>query len=213
MVLYWILLPIVWVLVHIVWRIKVVGKENLIHDRPYVIAANHISDLDPVYILVSLFQFKRLRILAKQELFRNPIFGWFLGCMGAVPIDRGKGDVDTLNNVIEDCKQQGRGVLIFPEGTRSKDGGLGNLKSGAFIIAGQAQADMIPCRIIYDTPDHRMHLFCRIRICYGPAIPAEEMQIEDPRRSVATLRVLKKRLKDALEALYEENRFDKGTSD
>lgn len=206
MILYWILLPIVWVLLHLFWRIQVIGREYLVKDRPCVIASNHLSDLDPVFILAMVFSWKRYRILAKQELFRNPLIGWFLSCMGAVAIDRGKGDLNTVNQVTEECRA-GSGVLIFPEGTRSKDGKLGQLKSGAFVIAGQAGADMIPCRIIYDTPNGRMRPFCRIRICFGPHIPAEEMAITDPRHQVHELRMLRNRLRDALEALYDEHHF------
>ena len=179
MLLYWILLPIVWVLAHILWRFEVIGRENLktVRDgRAYVIAPNHIANLDPVLIAITIFDWKRLRILAKEELFKNPLIGWFLSCMGAVPIDRGKGDMDTVNKVTDECKN-GTPILIFPEGTRSKTGELLTLKSGAFLIAGNADADMVPCRIIYDTPDKRMHMFCRIRICFGTPIPAEELSL------------------------------------
>ena len=75
MLLYWILLPIVWVLAHIVFRIQVIGRENLkaVRDgRAYVIAPNHIANLDPVLIAITIFDWKRLRILAKEELFKNP---------------------------------------------------------------------------------------------------------------------------------------------
>ena len=206
MLLYWILLPIVWPLLHILWRIEVVGKENIPRGHAHVIASNHLSDLDPVYILEAVFSWKRYTILAKQELFKNPLIGWFLSCMGAVPIDRGKGDMGTVNKVTDECKN-GTPILIFPEGTRSKTGELLTLKSGAFLIAGNADADRVPCRIIYDTPDKRMHMFCRIRICFGTLIPAEEMKVEDPRRSVPKLRALRTRLKTELERLYEENHF------
>ena len=108
MLLYWILLPIVWPLLHILWRIEVVGKENIPRGRAHVIASNHLSDLDPVYILEAVFSWKRYTILAKQELFKNPLIGWFLSCMGAVPIDRGKGDMDTVNKVTDECKKQDR---------------------------------------------------------------------------------------------------------
>lgn len=73
MLLYWILLPIVWVLAHIVFRIQVIGRENLkaVRDgRAYVIAPNHIANLDPVLIAITIFDWKRLRILAKEELFK-----------------------------------------------------------------------------------------------------------------------------------------------
>lgn len=209
MLLYWLLLPIIWVLVHLIWRVEVIGKENLraVRDgRPLVIASNHIANLDPVFIAITVFDWGRLQIPAKLELFRNPLAGWFLRCMGAISIERGKGDTTTLDRMTEKCSK-GRGVLIFPEGTRTKDGKLGVLKSGAFVIASSAGADLLPCRILYDTPDGRMRLFCRMRICFGPAIPAAELVIADPSRKVAALRGMKKRLQKELELLLEQNAF------
>lgn len=210
MLLYWILLPTIWVLSRLIWRFEIIGREHLkaVRDgRPFVIAANHIANLDPVFIALTVFDWKRLNILAKEELFRNPLAGWFLRCMGAVSIERGKGDTTTLDRVTDACRK-GRGVLIFPEGTRTKTGELGMLKSGAFVIAAAAGADMLPCRIIYGTKDGRFHLFCRIRICFGPAIPAAELQITDPKRRIAALRAMKNRLKGELEALLAQNKFE-----
>ena len=209
MLLYWILLPIVWVLAHILWRFEVIGREHLksVQDgRPYVIAANHIANLDPVFILIEVFSWRRLHIPAKEELFKNPLAGWFLHCMGAVSIDRGKGDTVTLERLTEDCKN-GTGVLIFPEGTRTKTGKLGVLKSGAFVIAGAAGADMVPCRIIYGSKDGKMHLFCKIRIVFGEPIPAAELQVTDTTHKIAALRRMKNRLRDDLEQLLVENAF------
>ena len=208
MVLYWIILPIVWVLIHILWRIEVVGLDKVPRDRAVVLAPNHISDLDPVFVLGMILDFSRYRILAKKELFKNPFIDWFLGCLGAVPIDRGKGDTETIDRVIAECKQ-GTKVLVFPEGTRSKDGRLGKLKSGAFVIAAKAGADILPCRIIYDTPDARMHLFCRIRICFGELIPAGEAKPDDPRHEVRQLRALRTQVTAQLEELYAQHHFDR----
>lgn len=208
MVLYWIILPIVWVLIHILWRIEVVGLDKVPRDRAVVLAPNHISDFDPVFVLGMILDFSRYRILAKKELFKNPLIGWFLGCLGAVPIDRGKGDTETIDRVIAECKR-GTKVLVFPEGTRSKDGRLGKLKSGAFVIAAKAGADILPCRIIYDTPDARMHLFCRIRICFGELIPAGEAKPDDPRHEVRQLRALRTQVTAQLEELYAQHHFDR----
>lgn len=214
MLVYYIVLTLVWVLIHILWRIEVVDMKRVPRDRPIVLAANHISDLDPVFILGMIYDFHRYRILAKKELFENPFFGWFLGCLGAVPIDRGAGDTETVDRVIAECKA-GTSVLIFPEGTRSKDGKLGKLKSGAFVIAGQAGANLLPCRIIYDTPDHRMHLFCRIRICFGEEIPVDEVAAagDDLRKQARAVRNLRKQLTTALEALYAANAFTPALKD
>ena len=208
MVLYWIILPIVWVLIHILWRIEVVGLDKVPRDRAVVLAPNHISDFDPVFVLGMILDFSRYRILAKKELFKNPFIGWFLGCLGAVPIDRGKGDTETIDRVIAECKR-GTKVLVFPEGTRNKDGRLGKLKSGAFVIAAKAGADILPCRIIYDTPDARMHLFCRIRICFGELIPAGEAKPDDPRHEVRQLRALRTQVTAQLEELYAQHHFDR----
>ena len=206
MLLYWILLPIVWPLLHILWRIEVVGKENIPHGRAHVIASNHLSDLDPVYILEAVFSWKRYTILAKQELFKNPLAGWFLRCMGAVSIERGKGDTTTVEKLTNECKN-GTGIMIFPEGTRTKTGKLGVIKSGAFVIAAAAGADMLPVRIIYGTKDGRLHLFCKLRIVFGEPIPAADLQIRDQSHKMAELRRMKNRLRDELEQLLADNAF------
>ena len=209
MLLYWILLPIVWVLAHIIWRFEVIGRENLkaVRDgRAYVIAPNHIANLDPVFIAITVFDWKRLRILAKEELFKNPLAGWFLRCMGAVAIERGKGDTTIVVKLTNECKN-GTGIMVFPEGTRTKTGKLGMIKSGAFVIAAAAGADMLPVRIIYGTKDGKMHLFCKIRIVFGEAIPAEDLQIKDQSHKMAELRRMKNRLRDELEQLLADNAF------
>lgn len=213
MILYYILRPIIWVLEHILFRIEVTGREHLApyqkKDSPgYVVACNHLCDLDPVFIIEAIWPRRQMRILAKQELFKSPLVGWFLGCMGAVAVDRGKGDLSTVNRVTQACRD-GRGLLVFPEGTRSKTGKLGLLKSGAFVVASQAGVDMVPCRIIYDTPSGHIKLFCRMRICFAAPIPASELTIEDPKRSVASLRRMKNRLKAELETLYDAHHFDR----
>ena len=200
MLLYWILLPIVWVLAHILFRFEVIGRENLkaVRDgRAYVIAPNHIANLDPVLIAITIFDWKRLRILAKEELFKNPLAGWFLRCMGAVSIERGKGDTTTVEKLTNECKN-GTGIMIFPEGTRTKTGKLGVIKSGAFVIAAAAGADMLPVRIIYGTKDGRLHLFCKLRIVFGEPIPAADLQIRDQSHKMAELRRMKNRLRDEL---------------
>ena len=97
--------------------------------------------------------------------------------------------------------------MIFPEGTRTKTGKLGVLKSGAFVIAGAAGADMVPCRIIYGSKDGKMHLFCKIRIVFGEPIPAAELQVTDASHKIAALRRMKNRLRDDLEQLLAENAF------
>ena len=126
--------------------------------------------------------------------------------MGAVSIERGKGDTTTVEKLTNECKN-GTGIMIFPEGTRTKTGKLGVIKSGAFVIAAAAGADMLPVRIIYGTKDGRLHLFCKVRIVFGEPIPAAALQIRDQSHKMAELRRMKNRLRDELEQLLADNAF------
>lgn len=206
--LYYILVPLAWVLAHIVFRPQVIGRENLIKGRGFILAPNHRSALDPVFIVLSdgYFWLHKMRIFAKKELFQGkPLLAWFLRQMGAVSVKNGRDDLSTLDNTIRECRT-GRGLLLFPEGTRSKDGRLLPPKSGAFVVADQAAVDMIPCRILYDTPDGRLKLFCRIRICFGKPISAGQLALGE-KRNMVKLRENKKMLTAAWEEMGREYAF------
>lgn len=205
--LYYILLPLAWLAWHIGFRIQVVGRENLIRDRGFILAPNHISAIDPVFVIVARFWGKKMLVFAKRELFEiNGFLTWFFRKMGAVAVRGAAHDEKTvMDQTIAQCRG-GRGLLIFPEGTRTKDGSVGILKSGAFVVAAAAGVDMIPCRIIYDTPDGRMHLFCRVRVVFGPAIPAEQLALGE-KRDMKKLRAAKQLLALRWEELYRQNRF------
>lgn len=208
--LYYILVPLAWVLAHIVFRPQVIGRENLIKGRGFILAPNHRSALDPVFIVLSdgYFWLHKMRIFAKKELFQGkPLLAWFLRQMGAVSVKNGRDDLSTLDNTIQECRT-GRGLLLFPEGTRSKDGRLLPPKSGAFVVADQAAVDMIPCRILYDTPDGRLKLFCRIRICFGKPISAEQLALGE-KRNMVKLRENKKMLTAAWEEMGREYAFSR----
>ena len=195
-----------WLIWHLVFRIRVVGKENLPRDgRGFVLAPNHISAIDPVFVVIARFWGKRLLIMAKEEILQvNPVFTWMFRHVGVVGIERGRGDVNVVDELIGDV-QKGQGLLIFPEGTRSKTGQVGKVKSGAFVIASAAGVPMVPCRIIYEPG--RMKVFCRVRVCFGTPIPAEELYLGET-KSASALRRNKALLTDAWQRLYDENKFD-----
>lgn len=204
--IYWVLVTGAWVLWHLAFRIKVIGRENLIQEGAFVLAPNHIAAIDPVFVVIARFWGPKMQIMAKEELFENPILAFLFRQVGCVAVARGKGDTEMLTGIIEESKK-GRGLLIFAEGTRSKTGWPGRIKSGAFVVADQAHAPIIPCRIIYCTKDNRMHLFCKVLVCFGEPIPADTLALGE-KRSGAKLRKNKKLLSDAWEALYQENKPD-----
>lgn len=202
---YLIIVPLAWLVWHLVFAIKVVGRENLPRDgRGFVLAPNHISAIDPVFVIIARFWGRRMLVMAKDELMHvNPLLTWFFRQVGVFGVERGRGDTAAIEGAIRQVKG-GRGLLIFPEGTRSKTGAPGKLKSGAFVVASNAGVDMVPCRIIYS--HGRMRLFSRVRVCFGAPIPAQTLDLGES-RSAAKLRQNKQLLLDAWEELYQQNKF------
>ena len=89
---YCIIVPLAWLVWHIAFRIHVVGREHLIQGRGFVLAPNHISAIDPVFVVLARFWGRRMIVLGKEELFEvNPFVTWFLRHVGVVPVHRGKG--------------------------------------------------------------------------------------------------------------------------
>ena len=201
MVLYYILLPFAWLLWHLGFRIRVDGCENLkkVQTKGYILAPTHVSAIAPVLIAVSRWG-GRMVIFAKKELFEiNAFLSWFFRCAGAVCVRGTKEEVAVIDRTVEACKN-GRTLLIFPEGTREKEGKLLPPKSGLFVIAAGAGVDVVPCRILYDTPDGKMHLFCKVRVIYGEPMPAAQFAMEG-RHDTKKLRANKQALLDAWEKM------------
>lgn len=202
MVLYYILFPLAWLVFHIGFRVECVGRENLkkVKTGGCVLAPNHVSAIDPVFVVITRFWGKRMVVFAKKELFEiNALLTWFFRCMGALCVRGTRDELETIDKTVEVCKNGGT-LLIFPEGTREKEGKLLPPKSGLFVIAAQAAVDVVPVRILYDTPDGKMRLFCKVKVIYGEPMPAAQFAMES-RRDLKTLRANKQALLDAWEKL------------
>ena len=202
MVLYYILLPLAWIVFHIGFRVECIGRENLkkVRTSGCIIAPNHVSAIDPVFVVITRFWGKRMVVFAKKELFEiNALLTWFFRCMGALCVRGTRDELETIDKTLDVCKNGGT-LLIFPEGTREKEGKLLPPKSGLFVIAAQAAVDVVPVRILYDTPDGKMRLFCKVKVIYGEPMPAAQFAMES-RRDLKTLRANKQALLDAWEKL------------
>lgn len=194
MVLYYILLPLAWLVFHIGFRVECVGRENLkkVQTGGCILAPNHVSAIDPVFVVITRFWGKRMVVFAKKELFEiNALLTWFFRCMGALCVRGTRDELETIDKTVEVCKNGGT-LLIFPEGTREKEGKLLPPKSGLFVIAAQAAVDVVPVRILYDTPDGKMRLFCKVKVIYGEPMPAAQFAMES-RRDLKTLRATNRR--------------------
>ena len=202
MVLYYILLPLAWLVFHIGFRVHTVGRENLrkVQTKGCIIAPNHVSAIDPVFVVISRFWGRRMLVFAKKELFEiNALLTWFFRCCGARCVRGTKEELEIIDRTVEACRA-GETLLIFPEGTREKEGRLLPPKSGLFVIAAQAGVDVVPVRIRYDTPDGKMRLFCRVNVIYGEPMPAAQFAMES-RRDMKVLRANTRALLDAWEQL------------
>lgn len=205
MVLYYILLPLAWIVFHIGFRVECIGRENLkkVRTSGCIIAPNHVSAIDPVFVVITRFWGRRMVVFAKKELFEiNVLLTWFFRWMGALCVRGTREELDVIDQTVEACRNGGT-LLIFPEGTREKEEKLLQPKSGLFVIAAQAAVDVVPVRILYDTPDGRMKLFCKVKVVYGEPMPAAQFAMES-RRDLKTLRANKQALLDAWEELGQQ---------
>ena len=203
--LYAFLLGAVSVLFRILFSYRVEGRENLTvyksNGRPFVICANHLHIFDPVFIAMAWGAGRKLSIMGKAELFKNPFFAWVFTKVGVFPVDRGKGDTAVIDKAVSDVKD-GHGMLIFPEGTRGNSDVMLRFKSGAFMVAAQTGADIIPVRVIYPTATRKLRFFGPVVIKIGPAVPSEEMNMTGGSRRA--LRAAKATVRDKIDDLLSE---------
>lgn len=128
-------------------RLRIAGKDKIPVERPFIMVANHCSNLDPV-VLGAAFP-DRLRYLAKVELFEGSrLFAWLIRTLGAIPVSRDSslsagGALRTFLQLLEG----GESVLLFPEGARSLDGRLKDLEGGVALLAVRTGVPIVPVYI------------------------------------------------------------------
>ena len=194
----------VWGVYKLFYNFHIEGIENIPQDRPLVMASNHRSYADPVILTMPM---KRpVTYMAKEELFKNRLFGWFITKLGAFPVKRGAGDMQVIDDSIA-ILNSGRNLVIFPEGTRSKDGKVGKGKTGVALIAAKSGADVIPCGIIFE--GEKLKFRSKLTLRFGKVIPAEEIAVEDA--SPKALKGVKKRIMEAITELVEGPAEEKET--
>ena len=183
------------------WDFVVEGEPPAdIRETPYVVVANHESTADP--FLLSWLPWD-MRWVAKEELFKPPVTGWAFRFGGDIPLRRGQGE--SVRQMLDECSRAmdaGISIMIFPEGTRSKDGSLLPFKTGAFSLAIRKRAKILPIAVA-GTRQMRPKgslWFGRARACakiLGP-ISSDDYAAEDAASLAEVVRV---RMSDALAEL------------
>lgn len=173
--LIWLIYPFI----KMFYGVEVHGLENVPKDGRYIICSNHSSNIDSI-LLVLTFK-KKIFFMAKQELFKNKLFGWVLKKIGAFPVNRGTKDtsaLDTSREILEKNKPLG----IFIEGTRSADGEFLRPKAGAILIAYDSKATILPV-CITNKNKGPVKIFNKTSIDIGQPIEWDELSIKNKKSS------------------------------
>lgn len=168
------------------------GVENVPKDGGNIFASNHRSYGDPVFI--ALMTRVPISYMAKEELFKqNIFFTALIKAWGAFPVTRGTGDTSAVDTSIEKL-ESGRNLVIFPEGTRSKDGKVGKGKTGVALIAAVAQTNVIPVGINFE--GEKLGFRKKVTVRYGKPIDPKELGVTDA--SPKNLKKIKKEIMDSI---------------
>ena len=160
--------------------IQVQGQEKVPATGPIILAPNHLSYIDPP--AVAAVSPRRLCFMAKEELFKVPIFGRFIHSMGAFPVQRGANDVQAIRKAKEILQNQ-KALLLFPEGKRGDGKALLPISPGIAVLAKRTKAKIVPVGII---GTHLMlpknaKKFCRtkIQVIFGQPFTYDEVATGD----------------------------------
>ena len=186
---FYLLYAVIWPFFNLFRPIKAVGREN-IPDGPVVICPNHSSLGDPFFVAFA-FGRRPMRAMAKIEVMRIPFVGWILGKAGVFGVDRDKADMKAVKTALKALKD-GNKLLLFPEGTRVKEGESVEPKSGAVYLAVRKQVPLVPIYV-----PRNKKLFRPVRVRVGEAyIPTADRN--------ADMTALTHELMERIEALGTE---------
>ena len=146
------------------FRVQVTGVENIPDQGAVVLASNHLSLVDPP--LIGSFANRRVRFMAKEELFGYPVFGTIIKELGAFPVRRGSADRRAIQTALA-ILDEGGIMAIFPEGTRSRSGEVGKALPGALMLAAKSGAAIVPVAVTGTNELSSHKWFPRFSITYG----------------------------------------------
>lgn len=166
------------------FRLRARGRENLPALGGYVLACNHISNLDPWPVGLPLYPRRWLRFMAKAELYWWPAT-YVLDGAGAFPVHRGLADVEAIETAVQ-LARDGHVVVMFPEGTRREKGLVkrhqARPRSGAARIALEAGVPLVPCAV---AGTDRLSRLGPLRVAYGAPLEIDDLRASDDLRSAS----------------------------
>ena len=194
--LYNLIYRIAYPLVRSFFGFRVTGVESFPLTGGVIVAVNHCAMADPVMVCVACP--RQLGFLAKIELFKNPLFGWLMRHLGAIPLNRGATDTGALRAAVQ-VLEAGRPLLLFPEGTRSKTGRIRKGKRGAGVLALNCGVPVLPAHLS-GTFHWIRHLFQRrVTLRFGTPFAASDYRQRGLSDRELTIRILQ----DTMERIKE----------
>lgn len=188
----------------IAYRVRRHGREHVPERGPIIYVANHQSHFDPpiVGVLVTDRPFSGM---ARATLFKSKFLSWAMRGIGVISLDQSKPDAGAMKAAIGEL-DAGRCVLIFPEGTRTRDGTLSEFQRGAMLLIKRSGAQVVPVAIegafdIWPIGKKKPRLTGRIGVKAAPAIAAEDLLKDGPDAGL-------ERLKRAIETMRLELRTE-----
>lgn len=123
---------------------KVIGRGNIPPKGAFILVSNHVSYLDPILLGTSVY--RSLNYMARDTLFKRRCFGWIMRHLNSFPVKRGKGDLNAIKQSLK-ILESDRPLVIFPEGTRSKDRRMKTAKPGVGFIVAKSGVPVIPAYV------------------------------------------------------------------
>jgi 1-acyl-sn-glycerol-3-phosphate acyltransferase len=201
--IYWLMRALFRIFFRVWGSWEVHGHENVPKSGAVLIAPNHLSYLDPPLMGCALQ--RPGWFMAKAELFKVPGFRWLIRHMHAYPVKRGAPDRAAMKRTFDYLKN-GEIVCVFPEGTRSVDGSLGEIEIGIGLLAVKSGAPIVPAGIrgtdrMLPRSAKRLHR-AKIRVQFGPPIPVPGGG--EGRAEREACQAMADQLRDALQKLLAE---------
>ncbi len=194
----------------IFFRLRVYGKNNIPEDGAFLLLSNHQSFLDPLFCGINM---KRpLHFLARDTLFASRFFGWLIRSVNTIPVRRGQADLTAMKTVLHRLRE-GYGVCLFPEGTRSEDGRIRQLKPGFGLLCRRGNAAVVPVVIegAFECWPKGKKIFTsgsRIAVRYGECITAERAREMGDKELAETITDTLRRMQNDCRAELGREPFD-----
>lgn len=147
------------------YNYRVTGRSNIPAEGAYIVCANHVTAIDPIFVGISLP--KRMHFMAKAELFKNFFLRALMNGLGAFPIKRGEADIKSIKTSLK-LLSNGKVLGLFPEGTRNKTTDI-VAEPGIAMLAVKAKVPVLPVAII-----STYKFFKKTRVVIGKPIELTE---------------------------------------